>query len=93
MSRTKKSVVQKVQEEMPEFAAEVNTLSIDQINARLAQCAKDSEAIQKAKEEDEDLKAARDEANSMAAGYTDSQKIVRLRAKYLIHVLGERGGA
>lgn len=92
MARAKKSLQEKVQEEMPEFAAEVAGLSVDQLNARLANLAKDAETNEQAKEDDEDLEKAQVEAKELGAPYRDFKKANRLRSRYVIGLIKEKGG-
>jgi len=89
--KTKKSVEQVVQEEMPEFAAEVASLSKEELNARLAQLAKDSEAVEQAKDGDQELEGARALASELAAPYRDGKKAIRTKSKYIISLLKDRG--
>jgi hypothetical protein len=83
---------EKIQEEMPEFAGEVAACSVDQLNARLAQLAKDAEVNEQAKEDDEDLEKAKAEASELGAPYRDAKKAIRLRSRYIIKLIGEKGG-
>jgi hypothetical protein len=92
MARQKKSIVEKVQEEMPEFAGEVAGLGVDMLNARLAQLAKDSQANEQAKEDDEDLESARANASELGAPYRDAKKAINLRSKYIIKLIEDKGG-
>lgn len=93
MARPKKSVQEKVQEDMPEFASEVAGLSVGDLNNRLAKLAKDSEANEQAQEDDEGLEKARAEASELAAPYRDAKKAIRLRSRYIIALINEKGGA
>jgi len=93
MAKPKKSIQQKVQEEMPEFASEVAGLSVSDLNNRLAQLAKDSEVNEQAQEDDEGLEKARAEAAEMASPYKDAKKAIRLRSRYVIGLIKEKGGA
>lgn len=92
MAKPKKSLQQKVQEEMPEFAGEVAGLSVDQLNTRLANLAKDGEKNEEAKEDDEDLEKAHAEAKELGAPYRDAKKAIRLRSRYIIALIKEKGG-
>lgn len=93
MGRPKKSLQEKVQEEMPEFANEVAGLSVDQLNVRLANLAKDAEKNEEAQEDDEDLEKARGEAAELSAPYRDAKKAIRLRSRYVISLIKEKGGS
>jgi hypothetical protein len=92
MARSRKSLEEKMQEEQPEFAGEVAGLSVDQLNARLAEQAKAAEWNQQAKEEDEDLEEKKAVASEAAAPYRDAAKAIRLRSRYLIKLIKEKGG-
>lgn len=91
MNKPKVSISEKVQKEMPEFAAEVANLSSDQLDERLAQLAKDAEAIETAKEEDEGLEEARAKAVELTAPYRDGKKAIRLKSRYIIGLLKDKG--
>lgn len=92
MARAKKSLEEKIQEDMPEFAGEVAGLNVDQLNQRLAQLAKDAEANEQAKEDDEELEEAQKHASELGAPYRDAKKAIRLRSRYIIKMIGEKGG-
>ena len=92
MAKTKKTLQQKVQEEMPEFADEVAALSISDLNGRLATLAKNAEANEEAKEDDEELEKAHALAAELGAPYRDARKAIRLRSRYLISLIKEKGG-
>lgn len=92
MSRPKITDSAKLQKENPEFADEVNGLSVDALNAKLAQLAKDGEAVEDAKEADEELARIRDEAKLMADPYRDARKVLRLKSRYVINLIKEKGG-
>lgn len=92
MAKAKKSLQEKVQEEQPEFAGEVAGLSVDQLNARLADQAKAAEWNEQAKEDDEELEEAQAHASELGAPYRDAKKAIRLRSRYLIDLIKEKGG-
>ncbi len=93
MARPKKSLQQKVQEKMPEFASEVAALSVQDLNNRLAALAKAAEWNETKKEEDEELSAAQAEAAELSAPYRDAKKELRTKSKYVIALIQEKGGA
>jgi hypothetical protein len=93
MARTKKSVTKQVQENYPEFADEVNGLSIDQLNNKLASLAKGLEESESTKENDEDLERAHSLASELGAPYRDVKKAVNLKTKYVIGLLKDKGAA
>lgn len=92
MSRPKQSVQDKVAKDLPEFADAVVGLSVDELNARLSQCAKDAETIRDQKEEDEELEQARAQVAEFAGPYNEGLRITRLKIRYLISLINEKGG-
>lgn len=88
----KKAIEQIIKENHPEFMEEVVGLSIEHLNNRLAQLAKDAEATEEAKEADEELKEAREKASGLAAPYRDAKKAIGLKSKYLVKLVKEKGG-
>lgn len=89
---TNEKVTDKVVKELPEFVEEVASLSVEQLNDRLAQFAKDSEAVDDAKEADEALAEAREVAAQLAAPYADSKKVLKLKTRYIIGLIKDKGG-
>ncbi len=92
MSKPKKSIQETVQKEMPEFAAEVAELSVDELDFRLAQNAKDTEGVEQAKDEDLSLEEARALASELAQPYREAKKALGLKSKYIISLIKEKGG-
>lgn len=80
-----------VKEEYPEFYDEVQAATAESLNDRLAQLAKDREATNDAKANDEELKAARETAKGLSAPYRDAIKLVGLKSKYIVKLLSDRG--
>lgn len=93
MQSQKKSIEQVIKESHPEFMEEVVGLSIEHLNARLAQLAKDTEATEDAKDADEALLEAQQVATSMAAPYREIKKAIRLKSKFLVKLVNEKGGS
>lgn len=92
MAKAKKSLQEKIQEEMPEFAGEVAGLSVADLNNRLAEQAKAAEWNEQSKEDDEELEEAQAHASELGAPYRDAKKAIRLRSRYLIALIKEKGG-
>lgn len=88
-----KSLEQQVKEDLPEFAQEVASASTEQLDARLAQLAKDLETVNEAKEADDDLVEARDVAKGLAQPYRDAKKHIALKSRYIVGLLKDRGKA
>lgn len=86
------NTITKAQKELPEFCDEVAGLSVDQLNARLAQNAKDYSEVNKVKEADQGLSDAREAAKLANAPYVDAKKSLRLKSEYLIQLIKDKGG-
>ena len=93
MAKPKKSIQEKMQKEQPEFVDAVASLSVDQLNATLAKLAKDAEAVEEAKENDEALEDAHKLVSELAGPYRDGKKAVRMRSRYVISLIKDKGGA
>lgn len=93
MARAKKSVSKRIQENYPEFEAEVLGLSVDQLNNKLASLAKGLEESENHKDENDDLEKARALVTELAAPYSDVKKAVALKTKYVVGLIKEKGGA
>lgn len=91
MARQKKTIQEVVQTEFPEFFSEVAGLSTDQLNNRLATLAKNLEESETAKEEDEELEEAKATATELGAPYRDAKKALRVKSKFIIGLLKEKG--
>lgn len=91
MSKPKMNIEMKVQKEFPEFVDEVAKLSDEEVVARLVQLTKDGDALEQAKEADEGLEEAQNKASELAAPYRDGRKVIRLKSRYLIAILKEKG--
>lgn len=89
VKRKKLSFKEQVEKDMPEFANEVSGLSEEQLNNRLAQLAKDSDAVNEAKKADEGLEVAKAEVTALAAPYKDALSALKVKTKYIIGLLKE----
>lgn len=92
MAKAKKSLAEKVQEEHAEFAGEVAGLSVQELDNRLATLAKAGEENEQAKEDDEELEQALANASELGAPYRDARKVIRLKSRYIIGLIKEKGG-
>jgi len=88
----KESLVNKVQKEMPEFTSEVVGLSVEQLNARLSQLSKDAMACEDAKEADEELSTALANASELGAPYRDVKKAIKLKSRFILSLITDKGG-
>jgi DNA-binding ferritin-like protein len=91
MAKNKKSIQEKVEKDFPEFAEESRTLSVDQLNNKLATLAKGLEESETAKENDTDLENAQALVAELSAPYKDVKKAIRFKTKYIISLLGDKG--
>ena len=89
--KPKKNIEEVMVKENPEFVSEVASLSTEELDARIAQLAKDLEAVDEAKEADEALKDLRDQVSIASAPYNESKKALKLKTKYLIQLMKSRG--
>ena len=92
MGRPKQSIQEKVQKEFPDFADSVNGLSVAELDKRLNTYAKEAERVEEAKENDEALEHAKDSVSELGAPYRDAKKAIRLKSRYLISLIKEKGG-
>jgi hypothetical protein len=92
MARPKRSIQERVQKELPEFAEVVAGLSVAELEQRLATEAKNSERIEESKENDQALEDAKAQVAELGAPYRDAKKVVRLKSRYLISLIKEKGG-
>lgn len=76
-----------------EFRAEIDGSDVDQINAKVAELAKEEARNLTAKAEDGDLREKKEAVKFAAEGYRESTKGYRLRIKYILSVLQGRGKA
>jgi len=91
--KQKKSFSEKIQDEMPEFADEVAGLNVPDLNARLAAIARAQQENDEKQEEDEELQEARTTASELAKAYTEPKKALKLKTKYIVKLIKEKGGA
>lgn len=84
MKQNMKHVVEK---ELPEFVAEVSGLSVQDLDARLAQLAKDIQQVEDSKEADEDLQSIKEQVKVASAPYRDAKKVLKQKTSYIISLL------
>lgn len=89
--KPKRSLEETVRKEMPEFAEEMQSLSVEELNARISVYAKDVEAVQDAVEADHELEKARENVNQLSAPYREAKKALRLKIRYIISMTKEQG--
>lgn len=89
--KQKKSIEEIIKKENPQFKEEADALSAAELDARLGQIAKDTDAVEQAKENDEELEQAKEQVSVLGSSYRDAKKALRLKTRYIIHLLKEKG--
>lgn len=92
MAREKKSVVEIVQKQYPEFTPTVDGLSVSELETKLSTYAKEAEKVKTAKEEDEELTQTKALASELAGPYNDATKAIKLKMSYIIALIKDKGG-
>jgi ABC-type Na+ transport system ATPase subunit NatA len=90
--KNKKDIRKQVQKELPEFADEVNSLSVADINNRISKLAQDLNELKETEEADEYYQDLKEKIKAARSVYSDSKKIFSLKTKYLIDELKSKGG-
>jgi hypothetical protein len=82
----------KVQKKFPEFANEVNGLSVDDLSARISRLAQADADNSEARENDNELAEASARHSELKAPYEDAKKAIKLKSRYLRNLIKEKGG-
>jgi len=75
-----------------EFISTVSGLSTEQLKSRITSLQTELRESEDHKEENEQLKNARQLVSELSGPYRDVQKAVKLKTSYLIDLIRERGG-
>ena len=73
-----------------EFASEVSSLSVANLEARITRMQKDLDESEEHKENNESLRQAKDEVKELSGPYSDVKKAIKLKTKYIIEILKEK---
>lgn len=92
MGRPKQTIEDKVNKKFPDFAVEVAGSSIEALEKRLSNYAKATSDWEQKKEEDDALNELKDQVSEMNAVYADPIKELKLKSRYLTHLIKEKGG-
>ena len=87
-----KTIREKVEGEYPEFVDDVIGLNEAQLRARLSTYAIELTKSEQAKEEDQEYQAAKTLASDLGAPYRDVEKALKLKRKYIIELIKDKGG-
>ena len=86
--------LQNIQAEMakenPEFLAEVQGLSQEQLHARICALVQDDAAVDQAKEDDQQLKEFKETVSTASAPYKDAKKAIKNKIKLVLSFLDGR---
>lgn len=83
---------QKMREEDPEFCDSVDGLSIQQLEARIANYQKDLQDSEEHKANNEALRDAKTEVEMIAGPYRDVKKAIQKKTRYIISTIRSKGG-
>lgn len=75
-----------------EFKEEVDTLSIPALEARITKMQKALDDSREHKKNNEVLNKVRDEKSMLEGPYNDVEKAVKVKTKYIIELIKEKGG-
>ena len=87
------AIRKKAQKEHPSFVEEVDRLDLASLDARLVQYTKQLEENSEAKATDEQLLEVIATKDQYEAPYKDFDKQVKLKIKYVLGLIREKGGA
>lgn len=88
MAKAKKDPFEQLEESFKDAVAGGTT---DDLKARLAEVAKNEEQNQSAKKADQDLNNLKGQVKVASAGYTEVSKANRLKLKFIIRNLADKG--
>lgn len=88
----KKTINEIVEKEYPEFVEDVVGLTVDALKTRLSTYAIELDRSEQAEEADEALQAAKALVSELSGPYRDIKKALKLKRKYIVKLIGEKGG-
>ena len=96
MAKQKQNVMAVVQKEYPEFANVVDNLDVLELDKKIAVYAKELEKVQddfnKNEEIQKELEGLKERENYLKEPLKEAQKAIKLKIKYLILLVKDRGG-
>lgn len=75
-----------------EFKEEVDALSVAVLEARITRMQKDLDESEEHKKDNIPLNTAKEEVKELSGPYNDVKKAVKLKTKYIIELIKEKGG-
>ena len=88
-----KTFREKLDEEFPGFPDEVDAMNIQQLDNKISSLQKGLQDSEQHREQNQDLKDAKQEYDDLAGPYSDVRKAVKKKTKYLVGLVREKGGA
>ena len=73
-----------------EWRDRIAAAGVDEINEAIAKVAKDQEAMDQAKDADDDLASLKEQVKVAMQPYNDGRKANRLKIRYAVQVLGDK---
>lgn len=92
MARSKKTVQEIVHDEYPEFVETIIRMGVPELDKRLNQYAKEDEEISDSLENNETIKSLKEQVSEATGPFRDAKKANRLKRKYIISLIKEKGG-
>lgn len=86
-----KTLFDKINEIDPNFTSEAYALTQEQLNSKLSDMAKQQTEVEDARSLDQDLKSKQEQAKEAGKVYGEVFKALKLKRKFVIQVLQERG--
>jgi hypothetical protein len=84
---------QKVAKEFPEFVSVVDGMSLEELDQRLLSLAKHQEEVAEALAQHEEINRLKERLKELKADFTDTQKALKMKMKYIHQLIKEKGGA
>lgn len=88
----KKTLAEIVEKEYPDFVEDVQGLDAATLRSRLSTYAIELDRSEQAKEDDEAYQTAKALASELGAPYRDIEKALKLKRKYIVKLIKEKGG-
>jgi hypothetical protein len=75
----------------PNFTESANSMKEDELKKLILSCESDINEVEKAKEGDTQLAAAKENVKQYGASYRETKTLLTAKIKYALHILEERG--
>lgn len=90
--KPKKNIQEIAQKEYPDFTDAVARLSVAELEKRLVEYAKETENVQTELEENKTISELKDKLAEAKGPYNDTKKALRIKMRYLMSLVKEKGG-